>query len=140
LDVLSAVRYMTKSNLGRALDLLQLTKTNYNFITIETVSKMDSSLNFNIVKDLFTRTLEGNFKQIRATLRDIFYKYALAKSEIMTQLSRIVTQMPLPREIRSIYLDMIAEADFDSLDSNDDEIQLNALLSKMALIGREVRS
>lgn len=140
LDVLSAVRYMAKNNIGRALDLIQLTRINYNFVTIETVSKMDSSLNFNIVKDLFTRTLEGNFKQIRATLRDIFYKYALSKSEIMLQLSRIITQMPLPREIRSIYLDLIAEADFNCLDSNDDEIQLNALLSKMALIGKEIRS
>ena len=136
LDILNYVHYMSKANIGKALDLLQLTKLRFNFITLDNLAQMQSEISDKSIQSLFTKILNGNFSLIRKSLRDIFYKSKLSKNEILLQLSRVITQLPLERDVKAFYLDLIAETDFESLDSSDDEIQLNCLFAKMALVGK----
>ena len=135
LDVLDNVRYMSRQNIGKALDLLQLTHFRFNEIEMEFLTKMNSEINKKAVFSLFSQTMRGNFKSLRKTLRDIFRNQSLSKNEILIELSRIITKLPLEREVRAYYLGLIAELDYKSLDSNNDEIQLSRLLTQMLLIG-----
>ena len=138
LDALNYLNRLVHLNIGKALDLLQLTYLTYKTINIENISKMRSKLSNSLVKDLFIQTSKGKFPLIRRTLREIFNQKSLSKSEILEELSRVVMQLPLERKLRVLYLDLIATTDFESIESNDDEIQLNKLLSQMMLVGKEI--
>lgn len=140
LDISNKMRYTCRNNLGKALDLLQLAGEKLGTITIPIIDKMHVELRQDLIKDLFIRTLSDNFRVIRKSLREIFYKKALSKTEILLELSQLIFRLSLPREIRGLYLNLIADTDFKSLDSTDDEIQLDELLSKMILIGKESKS
>ena len=139
LDVLNSVRHMSRANLGKALDLLQLSHLRFNEMNLDNITKMSHELRQNSVRELFTKALEGNMVSIRKTLRDIFQANALSKNEIFIELNRLITHLPLERTVRAFFIELIAQADFDAIDSNDDEIQITNLLAKMALVGREVR-
>jgi replication factor C small subunit len=136
LDILNYVRYLTNNNLGKSLDLLQLTFSRFKTISIDNLSKTSHEINYKVIRELFTQTISGNFKAIRKTLREIFRSNNLSKNEILLELSRTLLNLPLERDIRAFYLDLIAQTDFESIDSNDDEIQLEKLLSQMAYIGK----
>jgi len=138
LDTLNYLNRIAHFNIGKALDLLQLTYLTYKSVNIENISNMRSKLSSSLVKDLFIQTSKGKFPLIRKTLREIFKQRSLSKSEILVELSRVVMQLPLERKLRVLYLDLIATTDFESIESNDDEIQLNKLLSQMMLVGKEI--
>ena len=131
LDVINFLRTLSDNNVGKALDLLQITFHQYNFVTLEHLSKMAHHLKDEYVKQLFVLTTQGNFRAIRKTLREVFSKQKKSKTQILEELSQIITQMPLERAIRATYLDMVAKCDYNSLDSRDDEIQLESLFAKM---------
>ncbi len=138
LDILNYLQSMSKNNIGKALDLIQLTKLRFNFLTLEHLSTMSHEMNYKLVRDLFTQTITGKFTTIRKTLREIFRSNNLAKDQILVELNRVIITLPIERSLRAFYLDMIAKTDFESIDSNDDEIQLNKLLSQMAMIGKAI--
>ncbi len=138
-DSLDYISHVCQKNFGKALDLLQLTVQRFGQVNLDTLSKIQGEVQSGSVKKLFAQTFSGNFKTIRATLRDIFRKQNLSKNEILLELSQIITTLPLEREARAFYLDRIAAVDFESLDSNSDEIQLNKILSEMVYIGKGMK-
>jgi DNA polymerase III delta prime subunit len=137
LDVLHYAQYIAKNDIGKALDLLQLTYQHFKTIDVDGIAKVGDKMTNKAVQGLFHKTLAGNFPGIRKALRDIFYNSNLSKNEILIELNRYIMQIPLERVIRAQLIDLIAQTDFESLDSTDDEIQLEALLGKLAVIGGE---
>jgi DNA polymerase III delta prime subunit len=140
LDIIKYCQYIAKNDIGKALDLLQLTFIQYKKLEVEDISRMGNEMSNQSIKALFTKILTGNFKLIRKDLRDIFWKYNLSKNEILIEMTRYITNIPIERQVRAVLLDMIAKLDFDSLDSTDDEIQLESLFAKIGLIGKEITS
>ncbi len=140
LNELNYLRYITKSNIGDALDLIQLTNLRDGKVNLTNLSEVESQLNERMVAGLFSATLNGNLKGIRRELRKIFKTKKLSKNEIFTRLTREVLRTPLQRSVKAQYLSLIADMDYESLDSNNDEIQINKLLSQMAIIGSEIEN
>ncbi len=138
LDIINYLYSLSEKSLGKALDLLQITFNQFNFITLEYLSKLSHEIQEKLIKQLFTQTLNGNLTGIRKTLRDIFRNQKKSKDEILLDLMRILSKLPLERAVRAKYLDLIAECDFSSIDSNNDEIQLMNLFAKMVNIAKMV--
>ncbi|MHA1583735.1 MAG: AAA family ATPase, partial [Promethearchaeota archaeon] len=117
LDIINFLREMSNNNIGKALDILQLTYLQYKFITLDNLSKMSREMKGNLIKELFSLTLQGNMKSIRKKLREIFRTQMISKDKILIQLSHHILQLPLERPVKAFYLELIAQNDFDSLDS-----------------------
>ena len=137
-DVIESIREKAQSNVGKALDLIQLTQLQYKTVTLETVAKMVHAMDAKIVTELFQLTLHGTMAGLRKKLRDIFTRHAMSKDRILHELSKIITHQPLERSLKAFYLNLIAQVDFDSLHANDDEIQLENLLIQMSMVGKVV--
>jgi len=116
----------------------QLTKNQFGNLSPENLSKAFGQMVDHGISTLFSQTLEGSFSAMRKTLRQIFSDFALSKNEILLELSRFIITQPLERTIRAFYLKIIAQVDFQALDSTADEIQIMDLLIQMAMIGKEV--
>ena len=138
LDVIESIREKAQSNVGKALDLIQLTQLQYGAVSLETVAKMIHAMDAKIVTELFNLTLHGTMAGLRKKLREIFTRYAMSKDRILHELSKIITHQPLERSLKAFYLVLIAQVDFDSLHANDDEIQLENLLIQMSMVGKIV--
>ncbi|MHA1519432.1 MAG: AAA family ATPase [Promethearchaeota archaeon] len=136
LDTINYVRHMSGNNVGKALDLLQLTHLKYKFLNLDNLSKVFSSVSERGIINLINSTFQGKFKPLRGKLREIYKEQNLSKNEILLEMSRKIASMPLERDVQAFYLDLIAKTDFESLDSSSDEIQMSNLLSKMSLIGK----
>jgi DNA polymerase III delta prime subunit len=139
LDILSYARYIANNNIGKALDLLQLTYLQEKTIGVAEISKIGKQMMNKSIESLFWKTLDGNFKLIRKGLRDIFTNENLSKNEILLELDRYIFRIPLDRITRAKLVELIAQTDFDSLDSIDDEIQIESLLIRIASIGTEIK-
>ncbi|MHA1776517.1 MAG: AAA family ATPase [Promethearchaeota archaeon] len=136
LDVIEYIRHMSGKNIGKALDLMQITQAKYSSLTLENLSKVFTMITDRGVLNLVSLTMEGNIKSIRSKLRNIFRSQNLSKNEILIEMSKKISTLPLEPHVQALYLDLIANCDFESKDSQSDEIQLLNLLIQMNLIGK----
>ena len=137
LDIIESIREKSHNNVGKALDLIQLTQLRYETVTLETVAKMFHAIDTKTITMLYQLTFQGSMAGLRKKLREIFTSQALSKDRILLELSKVITRQPLERSLKAFYLDLIAQTDFDSLHANDDEIQLEHLLAQMVAIGKK---
>jgi replication factor C small subunit len=135
LNAINYLRVICENNIGRALDLVQGTYFKYNFVTLEYLASMAKQMQDSSIKKLFVLTTKGNLKTVRKLLRTIVRKKMKSKTQILTDLTQIIYKLPLERTVRAKYLDLIADCDFQSIDSREEEIQLMNLFAKMNAIG-----
>ncbi|MEM4757414.1 MAG: replication factor C small subunit, partial [Desulfurococcaceae archaeon] len=85
--------------------------------------------------------LAGNFIEARNRLRDLMVKYGLSGVDIIKQIHREVfsQELKLPDDLRVLIADLAGEIQFRLVEGADDEIQLNAFLARLALIGKKMK-
>ncbi|MCF2141643.1 MAG: AAA family ATPase [Candidatus Lokiarchaeota archaeon] len=136
LDVIEYIRHMSEKNIGKALDLLQITKIKYNELSLDSLSKVYSMITDRGILNLISLTMQGDVKSLRTKVRSIFQNQNLSKDEILFEMSKRIADMPLEPHVQALYLELIANTDFGALDSQSDEIQLLNLLIQMNMIGK----
>jgi replication factor C small subunit len=89
-----------------------------------------------MVKDLLEIAFQGKFEEARKIARNINSEYKFSAPEFFIHLTEELTKLPLSNFAKETVLDMIADADFKAIEGNDDDIQINALLSKICLLAQ----
>lgn len=137
LDIIEYIRHMSGKNIGKALDLIQITQNKYSNITLENLSKTYTAISDRGILNLISLSIDGNIKSLRSKLRSIFKSQNLSINQILVEMSKKISVLPLEPHVQALYLDLIANCDFESLDGRSDEIQLINLLTKMNMIGKQ---
>ncbi len=72
-------------------------------------------------------------------MRTIMYNYGIAGVDVLRRIQRELiindSDVNLPLEAKIELSDFISEIDFRLVEGSDDEIQLNAMLAKLVLMG-----
>lgn len=83
--------------------------------------------------------MEGGTSRRRDKLRTIMYNYGIAGVDVLRRIQRELiindSDVNLPLEAKIELSDFISEIDFRLVEGSDDEIQLNAMLAKLVLMG-----
>lgn len=93
------------------------------------------------VREMIQLALAGNFIEARKKLRDLMVIYGLSGIDIIKQIHKEIfsQELKITEDMRVMIADYIGEIQFRLIEGGDDEIQLNALLARLALIGKKIK-
>ena len=137
-DIIQILYKLCEGKISQAIDLLQLCSINGKTIDGDTLYENSQKFQNNLVRSLLLLTLKGDFPKARELARTIISSYKYNAHELFNLLLDEIIKLPLSKFARSNLINLIAEADFRALDGIDNDIQINALLSKICLFSENL--
>lgn len=83
--------------------------------------------------------MQGNFLEARKQLRDMIQKYGVAGSDLIRQIHTEIFRAEIPEPWKIKLADIVGEVDYRLVEGADEEVQLSALLARLAEAGYEVK-
>ncbi len=131
-DVIEILYQISKGNISHALDQLQLASISGNEIDSNMIYENYKKYQNKEVKELLLLMIKGDFKEARNKAREIISSYKYSMKEILFQILQEINKLPISRFAKIKLIDVIAEIDLRSIDGQDSDIQLSALISKIS--------
>ncbi len=138
-DALEVIYEISGGDMRKAINTLQAASA-LGEVTVAHVYKVVGLAHPKEIREIMTLALSGKFIEARDKLRNLMVNYGLSGNDVLKQMHREIfsADLKLPEEVRVIIADYIGEIQFRIIEGADDEIQLTALLAKLALIGRRL--
>jgi Replication factor C. len=86
------------------------------------------------ISQIIDLSLEGKFNDARRKLQDVLYLKAIPPEDVVRQIYREIVKSGLPDKVKVEVLGYLGEVEFRLVQGSDGEVQLDALLAKMASI------
>ncbi|MEM0174409.1 MAG: replication factor C small subunit [Sulfolobaceae archaeon] len=133
---LETIYDVTQGDMRKAINLLQAASI-YGKVTVESVYKVLGLAQPKEIREMLNLALQGKFLQAREKLRSLLITHGLSGEDIVKQVHRelMSTELQIPEELRVILTDYVGEVEFRLMEGADDEIQLSAMLAKIAILG-----
>lgn len=136
---LEAIWEESIGDMRKAINTLQAAAALNSVVDADVVYKAVGKVTPTEVRDMIKLALSGDFISAREKLREALYSHGLSGVDIVKLVYREVTSSREGLEIderkRLEILELIGEINYRLVEGADDEIQLNALLAKLALVG-----
>src|SRR5256712_13224371 len=129
---LKSVVEVAEGDLRKGINTLQAAASMSKGITEEAVYQVVGRAKPTDVHEMLTHALKGDFIKAREELRQLLVKYGLSGSEIVRQIHSEIFRLPVPEKKRISLIEAVGEIDFRLVQGGDEEIQLSALLAKLA--------
>lgn len=137
---LELIYELSEGDMRKAINILQSAAA-ISDVTEEAVFKVVGLAHPREVREMLQLALAGNFLEARKKLRDLMITYGLSGLDIIKQIHREVfsTELKIPEDLKILIADYAGEIQFRLTEGADDEVQLNAFLARLALIGRKLK-
>lgn len=137
-EAIEAIWEESLGDMRKAINTLQAAAALNSVIDADAVYKALGKVTPAEVREMVKLALNGDFLSAREKLREALYSYGLSGVDIIKLVYREVTSpkgLELDERERLEILELIGEINYRLVEGADDEIQLNALLAKLALVG-----
>lgn len=137
-DGLEVIYEISGGDMRKAINLLQSTAA-LGEINVGNVYKVVGLAHPREIREIINLALSGKFIEARDKLRDLMVIYGLSGTDVIKQMHREIfsADVKLSEEVRVILADYIGEIHFRIIEGADDEIQLTALLARIALLSKK---
>ncbi|MEM4596389.1 MAG: replication factor C small subunit [Desulfurococcaceae archaeon] len=137
---LELIYELSEGDMRKAINILQSAAA-ISDVTEEAVFKVVGLAHPREVREMLQLALAGNFFEARRKLRDLMITYGLSGLDIIKQIHREVfsAELKIPEDLKILIADYAGEIQFRLTEGADDEVQLNAFLARLALIGRKLK-
>src|SRR5437870_9638853 len=129
---LKSVVEVAEGDLRKGINTLQAAASMSKGITEEAVYRVVGRAKPTDVHEMLTHAMKGDFIKAREELRQLLVKYGLSGSEIVRQIHSAIFRLPVPEKKRISLIEAVGEIDYRLVRGRDEEIQLSALLAKLA--------
>ncbi|MEM2021099.1 MAG: replication factor C small subunit [Zestosphaera sp.] len=138
-DALNSIYELSEGDMRKAINILQTTAA-LGGVTVSNVYKVVGLAHPKEVKEMIRVALSGDFIKARGVLRNLMVTYGLSGIDVLKQIHRELTssEVELPEEVKVELADYVGEIQFRLVEGADEEIQLDALLARLTLIGKKV--
>jgi len=138
-DALEVIYEIAGGDMRKAINILQAAAA-LGEVTVAHVYKVVGLAHPKEIREIIQLALAGKFIEARDKLRMLMVNYGISGTDILKQMHREIfsADLKIPEEARVDLADYIGEIQFRIVEGADDEIQLTALLAKMALLGRKI--
>ena len=137
LNGLEAIVKISEGDLRKALNTLQASASLGKAVDEKAVYLVAGQAKPEDVKEMLDLALEGNFVEARNKLRSMLVEYGLSGVEIIKQVHSETFNMKISEKKKVALADAVGEIDFRITQGADQEVQLSAMLAKLALIAGE---
>ncbi len=138
-DGLDAIYDVCGGDLRRAINSLQAAASLGKPISSETVYSVVGRANPADVHAMIKIAMDGNFVEGRKRLREMIIKYGVAGSDIIKQIHIELFRLDIPENWKVKLAEIVGEVDFRLVEGADEEVQLSALLARVAEAGYELK-
>ncbi|MEM2261684.1 MAG: replication factor C small subunit [Ignisphaera sp.] len=137
-DGLEVIYEISGGDMRKAINLLQSTAA-LGEINVGNVYKVVGLAHPREIREIINLALSGKFIEARDKLRDLMVIYGLSGTDVIKQMHREIfsADVKLSEEVRVILAEYIGEIHFRIIEGADDEIQLTALLARIALLSKK---
>jgi replication factor C small subunit len=129
----------SKGQLNKAIDLLELASIKASNINSEVLFEVIKEFRDIRIVELLKFVLKNDFLKAREHLRKIRRELNYSAREIFKMLVEEINNLPLSTSLKIQFINYIADADFRSLDGQDDDIQLSNLISKLCFLSEKIK-
>jgi len=129
---LKSVVEVAEGDLRKAINTLQAASSMSKGITEESVYQVVGRAKPTDVHDMLNHAMKGDFIKAREELRHLLVKYGLSGSEIVRQIHSEIFRLAITEKKRIELIEAVGETDFRLVQGGDEELQLSALLAKLA--------
>src|SRR5213594_644567 len=129
---LKSVVEVAEGDLRKGINTLQAAASMSKGITEEAVYQVVGRAKPTDVHEMLTHAMKGDFIKAREELRQLLVKYGLSGSEIVRQIHSEIFRLPVPEKQRISLIEAVGEIDYRLVQGGDEEIQLSALLARLA--------
>lgn len=138
-DGLDAIYDVCRGDLRKAVNSLQAAASLGKPISSETVYSVVGRANPADVQAMIKIAMDGNFVEARKRLREMIMKYGVAGGDIIKQIHIELFRLDVPESWKVKLADAVGEVDFRLTEGADEEVQLSALLARLAEAGYELK-
>ena len=131
-----ALLYVATGDARKVINCMQAVATLDKKITEDEVFKVASRARPKEIEEMLRFALKGEFMKARKSLEELMVRYGMAGEDILTQVYQEVTRLDVPDETKVRLVDRIGEYDFRMTEGANEQIQLEALLAQIMLIGK----
>ncbi len=138
---LETIYEVSEGDMRRAINILQAAAA-LGTVTPEIVYKVVGLAHPKEVREVITLALEGEFMRAREKLRSLIISYGLSGTDVVKQIHREIfsPELKIPDELRVLIADYTGEIQYRLVEGADDEIQLNAFIAWLTLLGQKLRA
>lgn len=136
---LEAIVYVAQGDLRKATNSLQVAAAVSDTVDADAVYRAAGAARPEEVQKLVETALKGDFLGARSQLDDLLIAYGLAAEDLLREIYRAVYDLNVPDRVKVEMVDRVGEVDYRLIQGSNDRIQLEALLSGFALLGRELK-
>ena len=129
---LKSVVEVAEGDLRKAINTLQAASSVSKGITEESVYQVVGRAKPTDVHDMLSHALKGDFIKAREELRHLLVRYGLSGSEIVRQIHSEIFRLAITEKKRIDLIEAVGEIDFRLVQGGDEEVQLSALLARLA--------
>ncbi len=138
-DGLDAIYDVCGGDLRKAINSLQAAASLGKPVDSETVYSVVGRANPADVHDMIRIAMGGSFVEARKKLRDMILKYGVAGSDIIKQIHIELFRLDVPESWKVKLAEIVGEVDFRLVEGADEEVQLSALLARLAEAGSSLK-
>jgi len=136
-DGVDAISYLARGDMRKAINTLQVAATIGDTIDADVIYKSSSSASPEIVSEMITKAIEGDFEGSRKVLDSLLLEYGLSGEDVIKSMHREVFKLDLDDGFKVNLVDRMGEAEFRLVEGGDERIQIEALLAHFLLAGKE---
>ena len=134
-DGLEAIYEVCGGDLRKAVNSLQAAASLEKPVSSEVVYSVVGRANPMDIHAMIKTALDGDFVEARKKLREMITKYGVAGSDIIKQVHSELFRLDIPENKKLKLAGIVGDVDFRLVEGADEEVQLSALLARLAEAG-----
>lgn len=132
---MDALIYAGGGDLRRVINTLQAASAVGDTVDDEVVYRISGRVSPKELKEMLKKALNGDFNSAREDTVKLMVTYGLSGLDVVKQIHRELLGLELDEKRKLQLIEVVGEGEYRLLEGGSDEVQLNALLAKISLIG-----
>jgi len=137
-DGIKAVIEVAEGDLRKAINTLQAAASLKKIVNEDSVHLVVGRAKPKDVKEMLELAFNGDFLKAREKLRLMLVEYGLSGTDIVKQIHSEIFRMTIPEKNKIALVDAVGEVDYRLVEGANEEVQLSALLARLALVAERV--
>jgi len=135
-SAVEAVLRVAEGDLRRVTNILQTTALQKDKIQEDDIYTAAASLRPKEIEEVLETALSGDFMEARDSLSDLMIERGLDGQDIISAIHREIYDLDIEDKGKLELMESLAEFEFRVAEGGSDDIQIEALLAKLASIGK----
>lgn len=133
---MEALIYVGGGDLRRVVNTMQAAAAVGGDVDEQVIYRIAGRVSPKELKEMLRKALSGDFGAAREETVKLMVEYGLSGLDVVKQMHREIMSLEMDERLRLELIEEIGEAEYRLLQGGSDEVQLNSLLAKIALICR----